>query len=697
DLEAQGKARKQVPAMEVWKKILTSLFETGHPWITFKDECNRRNPQDHCGVIHSSNLCVVPETLILTDNGHIPIIDLLGKSVNVWNGQEFSEVTPVKTGIAQSVIKVTLSDGAEIECTPYHKFYVQENYWGAATEKRACDLKPTDKLIKFDLPVIEGEGEFPHAYTAGFFCGDGTYGHNATPILQLYGDKKELIGEFAIKSGTGIEHAHGRLAYVLVDDLPAKFHVPHDMSIKSRLTWLAGLLDADGTVARSGANESLQIGSIESGFLNEVRLMLQTLGVASKVTLMREATTKIFATGESAYECQPLYRLLVNSVGTQLLMGLGLNTKRLKISHAVPNRSANHFVQVVSVTDEGRVSDTYCFTESKRHMGVFNGVLTGNCTEITLNTSDTETAVCNLGSINLSRIRGDIDMQLIVRTGIRMLDNVIDINFYPSEKAKVSNLKHRPIGLGVMGYTEWLVQKGIDWESDEHLQHVDELFEKISIFAISASCDLAKERGAYPSFKGSQWDRGILPVDTVKDISNCLPKSWLTANTFGEDWGWLREEIKQYGMRNSNLMAIAPTATISNIAGTTPCIEPIYKRTHTQGNMSGSFLVVDPTLKYGRPELCKEAFEIDPIWIVKAAAVRQRWIDQSQSVNIFVNADIKGRDLSEIYLLAWELGLKTTYYLRSQAKELAKLVKSEKTDEPKEFCSIDQPDCESCQ
>lgn len=306
------------------------------------------------------------------------------------------------------------------------------------------------------------------------------------------------------------------------------------------------------------------------------------------------------------------------------------------------------------------------------HVGVIHN--SNLCTEITLNTSDEETAVCNLGSINLARV--DIwNMASVIKTGMRMLDNVIDINFYPSEKAKRSNLRHRPIGLGVMGYMEWLVKKGIDFESHTHLEEVDWLFENISWHAISASSDLAAERGVYETFAGSKWSKGVLPIDTARTQSKVIM-----------NWDDLREKVAKQGMRNSNTMAIAPTATISNIAGTTPCIEPIYKRTYTKANLSGSFLVVDPTLRYGRPELCKEAFEIDPIWVVRAAAVRQKWVDQSQSTNIFVNADITGPQLANIYMTAWELGLKTTYYLRSQAVEMTE-----------KACSIQDKDCESCQ
>lgn len=308
------------------------------------------------------------------------------------------------------------------------------------------------------------------------------------------------------------------------------------------------------------------------------------------------------------------------------------------------------------------------------HVGVIHN--SNLCTEIALNTSDVETAVCNLGSVNLSRIKSDEELEYVIGVAMRMLDNVIDINFYPSEKARNSNLQHRPVGLGVMGYAEWLAKCGIDFESDEHLDAADTLFERYSYYSIKASMELAKERGAYASFEGSKWSRGVLPVDTARGIGRAPSM----------DWEWLRQQVMENGMRNCNTMAIAPTATISNIAGTTPTIEPVYKRTYTKSNLSGSFLVVDPTLRYGRPELCKESFEIAPLWVVKAGAIRQKWIDQAQSLNIFVTSEISGRELAEIYMTGWELGLKTTYYLRSQSVEVAAPV-----------CKILDSGCTSCQ
>jgi ribonucleoside-diphosphate reductase alpha chain len=339
----------------------------------------------------------------------------------------------------------------------------------------------------------------------------------------------------------------------------------------------------------------------------------------------------------------------------------------------------------------------------QQHVGVIHN--SNLCTEITLNTSDEETAVCNIGSVVLARhmVRTADDKHFMdyaklrrtVETAMRMLDNVIDINYYPSERARNSNMKHRPVGLGMMGWAEMLVMAGIDWESQEHLEFADEVTEAFSYFAINASCNLARERGAYDSFIGSLWSQGLLPIDTAKQEAKDL-----TQRPYNCAWEELRHKIATYGMRNSNTMAVAPTATISNIVGTTPTIEPVFQREVTKKNMSGSFTVVDPSLRHGRPELCKEAREIDPNWIIDPAAVRQKWIDQAQSTNIWVKANVKGKDLDAIYTRAWKKGLKTTYYLRTESAKVveAKVAAApvEEVEIPK-MCSLDDAGCESCQ
>jgi ribonucleoside-diphosphate reductase alpha chain len=334
------------------------------------------------------------------------------------------------------------------------------------------------------------------------------------------------------------------------------------------------------------------------------------------------------------------------------------------------------------------------------HVGVVHN--SNLCTEITLNTSEDETAVCNLGSVNLARhmTDGTLDEEKIaktVHTAMRMLDNVIDLNYYPTKEAKTSNLRHRPVGLGIMGFQDALYLADMDFDSDATVRFADYSMELISYHAILSSAKLAQERGAYETYEGSKWDRNIFPIDTLNLLEQERGMPIGVMRTSRLDWAPVREAVKKYGMRNSNTMAIAPTATISNISGCYPCIEPIYKNLYVKANMSGDFTVVNNYLvedlkKLGLwnqtvleeikqhdgsigevsvipPRLrskYKEVFDIDTEWLIKAAAYRGKWIDQSQSLNIFFKGS-SGRRLAEMYMLAWHMGLKTTYYLRTQA------------------------------
>ena len=361
------------------------------------------------------------------------------------------------------------------------------------------------------------------------------------------------------------------------------------------------------------------------------------------------------------------------------------------------------------------------------HVGVVHN--SNLCTEITLNNNKDEVAVCNLASLNLSKMVKDDDldkelMEKTIRTGMRMLDNVIDVNFYSIPETKNANDKHRPVGLGLMGYHDTLYKLDIDFASDKNIEFADYSMELISYYAFSASSDLAKERGTYQSYKGSKWSRGILPIDTL-DILEKERDVALDINKAKRlDWTSLKNKVLEQGMRNSNCLAIAPTATISNISGVVPCIEPIFKNIYSKENMSGSFLVINrhliddlitlnlwnkqtlDSIKYYNGSISsivsipkklrdkyKETFEIAPEWIIKAAAHRAKWIDQSASTNIFVSTS-SGKYLSELYINAWKTGLKTTYYLRTLAA--SQVSKTIKIEAPK-ACLIENPDCEACQ
>ena len=369
------------------------------------------------------------------------------------------------------------------------------------------------------------------------------------------------------------------------------------------------------------------------------------------------------------------------------------------------------------------------------------------CTEITLNTNEEEIAVCNLGSINLPQHveDGKINVEQLkksVTTAIRMLDNVIDINYYPVPQAENSNKKHRPIGLGLMGFQDALYKLGISYDSEEAVEFADKSMELISYFAIEASCELAKERGTYETYKGSLWDNGIFPLDSINLLADPRGSDFIDQNTDKTlDWDKLKEKMAKHGIRNSNVMAIAPTATIANITGVSQSIEPTYQNLFVKSNLSGEFTVVNPylieelkkeglwdevmlsDLKYFEGSLkqinrvpehiknkFKTAFEVEPRFIVEAASRRQKWIDQAQSLNLYI-ANVDGKKLDITYRMAWYKGLKTTYYLRSMgatATEKSTVERSslnavqsnqevQAASQAPSACSILDPDCEACQ
>lgn len=391
------------------------------------------------------------------------------------------------------------------------------------------------------------------------------------------------------------------------------------------------------------------------------------------------------------------------------------------------------------------------------HAGVVHS--SNLCTEILLNTSRDETAVCNLGSVNLAShtTEAGLDEARVaktVRTAIRMLDNVIDINFYPTPEARNANLRHRPVGLGMMGFQDSLYIQGISYSSPEAVAFADVSMEMISYYAILASSELAKERGTYSSYKGSKWDRGLLPIDTIELLKEERGAEFVDVDTSSTmNWEVVRKSLRENGMRNSNTMAIAPTATIANITGVTQSIEPTYKHLFAKSNLSGEFIVITThlveelkkrdlwdeemidDLKYFDgsiedieriPDELKQifvtAFEIDPEWLIECASRRQKWIDMGQSLNLYI-AEPSGKKLHEMYMSAWKKGLKTTYYLRSMAatqieksttdvnrrglqprwmknKSASSDIQVDRSKDaaaiPAETCNLDG-DCESCQ
>ena len=537
--EEEGRGRKTMMARDLWFQVLDAQMETGTPYILYKDACNQKSNQKNLGTIKSSNLCVAPETLILTDQGNLPIRSLEGSAVNVWNGEEWSEVVVRKTGEDQELVSVRLSNGLSLDCTKYHKFYVETSLFKGESSvemREAAELKPGNKLLTFSLPTGE-----------------------------------------------------------VLDD-----------------------------------------------------------------------------------------------------------------------------VYVSEVVFGGRTDDTYCFTEPKRHMGVFNGILTGQCTEIIEYSSPEETAVCNLASIGLPMFVDpetrtfDFDLlHKVAGIATKNLNRVIDVNFYPTEKTRLSNLRHRPIGIGVQGLADTFIQMGLAFASDQAKILNRHIFETIYHAAVQKSMEIAKMDGAYESFVGSPASQGQLQFDL-----------WSVQPSDRYDWAALKQDVVQFGMRNSLLVAPMPTASTSQILGFNECIEPLTSNIYSRRTLAGEFILANKylmtdllnlglwndkiknniianngsvqqidTIPDEIKEKYKTVWEIPMRQLIDMAADRGAYICQSQSLNLWLE-DPNYNTLTSMHFYSWKKGLKTgIYYLRRRAKHQAQQF----TIEPEKTASSQEDEHDICE
>lgn len=669
----------------LWAKVIQRRVEIGYPYIFFTDTVNKDTVdvyKDKRLKINHSNLCVAPNTKILTDQGYVEIGSLADKKTNVWNGEEWSDVVVKKTGENQKIIKVKTDSGYELDCTPYHKFYILENTAaGKRTrpprykEVEAQDLKPGDKLIKFDLPVIEGSKELQYAYDNGFYTGDGTT-DSRNQIIYLYHEKINLLHHLPSVKNWNHEPNNKRMigkTHLLKD----KYFIPtSEYSITSRLEWLSGYLDADGTVTNNAGSQSIQVSSINKEFLQELQLMLQTLGVDSKIKLAREAGVNLMpkndGTGElGKYETSDIHRLLINGNSLYKLNSLGLQCNRLKWEVKKPNRECSQFIQVESVEKIDGLSDTYCFTEPKRHMGMFNGILTGQCSEIALPSNEEWSFVCNLSSMNLLHY-DDWKETDAVETMVFFLDAVMtdfltklekfrdseekekQLAFYFMERAYNFAKDNRALGLGALGWHSYLQSKMIPFESMNAAKLNSRIFSFIQKKAHEASKELAKLYGEPKLLKG-------------------------------------------YGRRNSTLTAIAPNTSSAFILGqVSQSIEPVWSNSYVKDVAKMKVTIRNPYLKkvlasYGKDtreiwnsirdhdgsvqhldfltdnerEVFKTFSEIDQYVILDQASTRQLFLDQSQSLNLMINPNVPAKEINELYLFAWRNRIKTLYYQHS--------------------------------
>jgi ribonucleoside-diphosphate reductase alpha chain len=773
--EESGKTRKTMKARELWFQILDAQMETGTPYLLYKDACNKKSNQKNIGTIKSSNLCVAPETTILTDKGHLEIKSLEGQFVNVWNGEEFSNVQVFKTGENQELIDVYTSDGCKVTCTKYHKFFIQNSYSKKSiTTVEAKDLKPNDKIMKCEYPVIDGKQKMLYPYTHGFFCGDGTYGnkneetsrckfkcldghyyckrhidyetehsidklqndesidknrcngisYEKKPLIYLYDEKKKLLEHMDYRSTFENQN---KTVLQLPLDIEEKFFVPMNNTLKDKMEWFSGYCDADGCISNNQNNQQLQISSISKDFLTNTKLMLQTCGINPKIRQMRDHATSYLPDGKGGskyFDTKPLFRLLITSCDLIKLLNIGFKPKRLVIHDLnLPNRSANQFVKIEKIVDEGRTDDTYCFTEPLRHAGIFNGILTSQCTEILEYSDDKETAVCNLASIALpSFIDKTVNppvfnyekLHEISKIVTYNLNRIIDVNFYPTPKTELSNKRHRPIGIGVQGLADVFMQMNLPFASDEAKQINKQIFETIYHAALEQSCEIAKVEGPYETFEGSPAHKGELQFD-MWGVEPCTQRY---------DWIQLKEDIKTNGLRNSLLLAPMPTASTSQILGYNECIEPITSNIYSRRTIAGEFILAN---KYLMNDLIaldlwnekmknniianhgsiqhidfipqeirdkyKTVWEIPMRNLIDMAADRGAYICQSQSLNLWLE-DPNYSNLTSMHFYSWSKGLKTgIYYLRRRGRHQAQQFtiepeKNNATVEEDEICEM---------
>ena len=667
--------KKTIKAVDLFSSLMSERASTGRIYIQNVDHCNTHSPFDpDVAPVRQSNLCVAPETMILTDSGYYPISDLENEQVNVWNGEEFSETVVVKTGENQKLITVNTNSTKSIDCTEYHKFYVALGYTGKYVEKRAFELKSGDKLIKFDLPVIHGKKTLENAYTNGMFTADGCYdgGRNK---LYLYHEKRNLKHRMSSEIVWKEQDSENR-SYGYCQNLKDKFFIPDaSYTVESRLEWLAGYLDGDGTIVRNGSNESIQAVSIDFEFLYELQMMLQTLGVQSKVVKAMEGGCRPMpannGTGENKmFDCKETKRILISSSGLFKLAQLGLNTSRLKWNKRKPQRCAEQFIQVESIEYNGRTDDTYCFAEPKRHMGMFNGILTGQCLEIALptkplndiNDTEGEIALCTLSAFNLGAIGID-ELHELSELIVRALDNLLDYQDYPIKAAEIAAKQRRTLGIGVTNFAYFLAKNNVKYSDGSANNLTHRWFEAIQYSLLKASNGIAKEKGACGLFGDTRYSLGVAPHDTSKPEVDALHSEPLH-----KDWDSLMFDIAKDGLRNSTLTAIMPCETSSQITNSTNGIEP------PRGYVSVK-LSKDGILKQVVPDFAEMFDKYELLWDIPnnkgyldLVAIMQKFVDQSISANTnydparFENGKVPMKLLLSDLLTSYKNGVKTLYY-----------------------------------
>lgn len=714
----------QLSKISIIQEIIKSQRESGFSYLTFIDTMNREHNLSNIGRINQSNLCVAPYTKILTkEYGYVEISKTENQLVNIWNGKQWSETIIKKTGENQKLFRVTTDSFQSVDVTEYHKFYIQEGYSrdGKIIEKRTNELNISDKLIKFDLPNNYNnldKKSLDNAYANGFYSADGCEykiknRKHINKIIYLYGDKKNLLERFNNLNYNIIEYKD-RIRLDYCKGLKNKFFIPFGYKLKDIIEWLSGYADGDGTILNNNGNISLQIGSVNLNFLKNIKLLLQEIGIHSKINKVYDEGYKLMplnnGTGEYGYfKCKENYRVLITHNNLKKLVDMGFKTYRLKfdLSHT-PNRNAINFEKIVSIEKLDGLYDTYCFSEPIRHMGMFNGMLLGNCQEIAqLNTYteqsdkiftkeskwgyDIQCVLSSLNLVNLFECKSDEERKNVIISSIKFLSNVSDLsNIEEVPTLKKANEDFHSVGLGMLGLHTLFVKLGIEYESEEAKDLTNLLFSYIRYYSLYSSMLIAKERGKFKYFEKSDYANGkalekyyngkidlSIKTDKVREILNKIDIYIPTK----EDWEKLNKDIMENGLYNAYQLAVAPNQSSAYIMETSPSVQPVSSEVEVRDYGYLQTIYPMPYLTNENKYLYKSAYDVDQKKMLDLIRVMQEHIDQAISTTMNIKSDLSIKEHLGLIAYAWKIGIKSLYYWRTQKQSIM---------------ADKEPICESC-